>query len=905
MRFRSTIQKYYEMLSILTNKNNKKTPNATSTETEKDILEEDTLKIKELNETIEQYGQKDREKVWAFIAGHTSQDFRGNPKYLFIYINKYRPDISAYWLCSNEDTLKQVHDSGFHALKLETPAAQYAINHTGVLVVEQVKFLMPEGFENVKYLNLWHGVGIKHIERKQYMSDIALELATKYIRQGTFYRDHQLMTVTSPTIEREYAIDCGIDEDKFVRTGYLRCLYQQNFEPFSSFDHDLRKIKGLSASTRLVVYAPTFRAKLGGTFSKAIKDIEALYQCCEKNNILLIFKVHPNMEKETGFLRAWETYGDRKYFWFWDNKNDFYEIMDQMDMAIIDYSGIVSDMVAVGIKHYIRYIFDYKEYMQDGYTQGDYFDRTLGTVCYTFEDLLSAIDSYDQTDDTKEFQKINDKLWAYAGGKDDFEKVINQVLDFKIEERNFPILYSFDIFDTLITRKVLDPIGIFYYVREKMMEVGGFPVSLTLNYPSVRHTAEFNVREYYNKSQDLRNSDHVEISFQEIFDRIASVYGLTADQTSLLQQWELEAELDNVVPLWDQISLLRSYLSRGDKVVLISDMYLPRNVINKMLEKADPVLTEIPLFLSNEYGVLKTSQKLFFEVYKSFEPFYDFKKWIHFGDNLNADQNQPRKLGICTRKVHKLEFNKIQKDMVKFVNTYDSYLVAAMQTRMYNSTIFTKDEFVVSYIALCMVPYIDWVLRDALRRQYKTLYFISRDGHPLKRIADAIIEQRGLPLKTKYIYASRRAWRIPSFITEVDNGFWEPYGNFSDLVSKEKLFNAMDLNEEIFRRIFPTINPDTIDFANKKEIASLVEIFKNSAEYHQYLLNKGAEERVLVSGYLKQEIDLNEPFAIVEYYGRGYTQDCMVRLWQDIAGQDAKVPFYYSRSILPTGGGVP
>lgn len=856
----------------------------------------------ELKEACTRYADKNRDKVWAFIAGHTSQDFRGNPKYLFVYVNRYRPDITAYWLCSNEDTIEQVRKLGFTAHKLETPAAQYAIDHTGVLVTEQVKFAMPEGFENVKYLNLWHGVGLKHIERKQFMGDISMDLARKYVERGTFYRDHQLMVVTSPTIEKEYVEDCGVDSDKFVRTGYLRCLYQQNFEPICSFEHDLRKVKGLSKTTRMVVYAPTFRAKLGGSFAKAMTDLEALYQCCERNDLLLIFKVHPNMEKEEGFLRAWETYGDRQRFWFWDNQEDFYEIMDQMDMAIIDYSGIFSDMVAVGIKHYIRYIFDYDDYMQDGFTQGDYFDRTAGEVCYTFDDLIHAIDTYDQKDDSSEFKRIHDKLWSYAGGKEDFEKTIQQVLDFKVEERTFPNLYSFDIFDTLFSRKVLDPVGIFYYVKEKIEEYGGFPAELKRHYPVIRHMAEMNVREYYSKSKELRKSDRVEISFHEIFERMRDVYGLNEEQIQLLEKWELEAEYDNVIPLEKQINLIKKLHRKGEKVVLISDMYLPKEFIKKLLEKADPILAELPLFLSSEYGVLKTSQELFFEVYKSFEPFYDFKKWIHWGDNINADQNQARKFRICTRKVNRPEFNDVQKSMVKYLGTYDSYKVAALQARMYENAIFRKDEFVTSFIALCMVPYVDWVLRDAERRGYQTLYFISRDGHPLKRIADAIIQERKLNFKTKYIYASRRTWRIPSFIHEVDEGFFLPYGNFSDLISKEKLFKAMDLDEEIFCKMFPTIDPDKIDFSDKQSVNSLVEIFKDSDEYNKYLLEKAAKERVLVSGYLKQEINPDEKFAVVEYYGRGFTQDCMVRLWQDIVGKEVELPFYYSRSVLPSIG---
>ncbi len=63
-----------------------------------------------------------------------------------------------------------------------------------------------------------------------------------------------------------------------------------------------------------------------------------------------------------------------------------------------------------------------------------------------------------------------------------------------------------------------------------MQEDGGFPRALVLNYPSIRKTSEANVREYYNKSIALRESEKVEIQFDEIFVRMASVYNLTDEQ---------------------------------------------------------------------------------------------------------------------------------------------------------------------------------------------------------------------------------------------------------------------------------------------------------------------------------------------------------------------------------------
>ena len=872
---------------------------------EKNKIELEKLSHNALSEVREEYKDVDKDHLWAFVAGQASMDFRGNPKYLFVYINNYRPDIKAYWLCDDDETIKLVRDLGFKAYKASSIEAQYLTEKTGVIVAEQVKVTLPQGFHDVKYVNLWHGIGFKRIERGLFDGEIAMDIAKKYVDKGTFYRDHQLMLVTCPRIEEEFTNDTGTDEDKFVRAGYPRCLYQQNYKPIESYIHNLRALKGLPSDAKLVVYAPTYRAKLGGTFTKGFPDFDKLYDFCEKNNILFIFKVHPNMEKEVGFLKAWEKYGDRSHFFFWDNRNDFYEIMHEMDLAIIDYSAIFSDMVAMGIKKYIRYIYDYDEYNATvGTHEEKYFERTVGEVCYSFDDLLAAMESFEEKDYSEDLERINNELWSYSKGAEDFDNIIDKVFSFKPEEREFKTLYSFDVFDTLISRKVLHPHGIFYGVREKMIQDGGFSYALVQAYPHIRHTAEFNVREFYNKTKTLRNTQAVEISFDEIFHRIAEVYPLTEEQKQKLKDWELELELDNVIPVSENIERVKALMARGEEVILISDMYLPADFIKKLIAKADPEVAELPLFLSNDYGVQKTTQLLFFEVYKSFRPYYDFEKWIHTGDNPNADFNQPDKFKISVRRVEKPEFNDIQESIVEKVGTYDAFKVAALQARMIDRNYWDKDDFVVSFVSLCFVPYIDWVLRDAERRGYETLYFVSRDGYHLKRIADEIISSRGLNFKTKYIYGSRRLWRIPSYIDEIDPGFWEAYGNFNDVQSKDKLLKAMDISEEKFSEIFPYIDPETINYLDKEEMNSLVDIFRNSADYRSYLLNKAAEEREIVDAYFEQEIDKSESFAVVEYWGRGYNQECMVRLWRNLTGDsDASIPYYYARSIYSTDGG--
>ena len=854
--------------------------------------------VEEEEEEIIDITEEDKNLVWAFNAGQAGNDFRGNPKYLFVYVNKYRKDITAYWLSGSEETTEYVRNLGYRAYTLDTLEADLAIEKTGVLVAEQVKIGIPKGMRHIKYLNLYHGVGAKDVERVLTTGGMAEGLAHKYILHNQYYRNNQLFLCPSPMMVDDFKRMCGVDEDKVVKAGYPRNIYQKYFEPITTFDHDILKAKGLDESYKIAVYAPTYRQALSeDTFHIAIPDIEKLIEVCKRQKLLFVFKMHPVMENEYAYLKMKEKYEDCPYLLFWDNRDDIYEIIDKIDLAVIDYSSIFTDFVSAGVPHYIRYVFDYDEAVQG--LNHDYMEVTTGELCYSFSELLQAIETYKDRDDLKGIDRISNLYWKYSD-KDSFEKIVNQTLEFTPVEREFPTLYSFDIFDTLISRKVLDPRGIFYKVKEVIKKSDlNYPEYFVEEYPKLRMFAEADVRECYHKTMESRHSERREIYMKDIFDKLQWVYNLTDEQAAFLMKCEQEIEIGNTIPLTENINKVKKLLENKETVVLISDMYLPKEIIEKMLEKADPVLAQIPLFLSSEYGVQKTTRKLFLEVYKSFKPFYDFGKWIHTGDGRVPDVNMPRRLGIVANQIEKPEYNEFEGKLTEQLDSYDSYLVAALMARFRQNHLFDKEKFVYSYVSLCFVPYIDWLLKDAKARGYETLYFVSRDGYHLKRIADEIIKMKNIDIKTKYIYASRRAWRIPSFVHDIDEGFWFSYGNFAGVTTYDKLLQAMSLSEEKFMELFPKLSY----LKEEKEIEPneknrLVEIFKNSAEYKEYLLNLAKEQRVSVCGYLEQEIDKTEKFAMVEYWGRGYTQENFTSLWKTIAGDDAKSYFYYSRTIL-------
>lgn len=831
--------------------------------------------------------------IWIFNAGSS---YAGNPKWLMEYIVRHRTDIAPVWMCYEENTMRYVRKLGYRAELYNSHAGREIMEQAGVYVVEMCKEVFQPELEGITVLNLWHGVGCKSIERKFGSGFLEERLAKKYIQNNVIFKNNQLFLVTSELMEKHFKEQCGIDDDKVVYGGYPRCVVT---DEITSYDHNIRGQKGLSDDFRLAVYAPTFRDTNGENFIKtAIPDMEQLVRVLKKSKILLILKMHPLVEKDHHYLLMKQKYAQNPYLHFWDNKNDIYEIFNQIDIAIVDYSSIFYDLLARGVNSFIRYFYDIDERENFRGFVFDVKEMTCGTIAYDFGELLSSLEHCVETD-RAELERIYQLFWSYST-PDSCEKMINQALDFTPEARQFPKLYSFDIFDTLFTRQCYYPTTIFECVQKRLAQSGIImDTYFRRNFNWIRRWCEANVREFYNKSTLLRGNDRLEIQLVEIYDRMAELYSLTNEQKQQLLSWECEAELESVMPIPERIDQLKTYLAQGHDVVLISDMYLPEKTIRCMLAKADPVLAKLPLFLSSSLGYQKTTKKLFLEVYRSLD--YCYSEWVHIGDNPFADDIQPAKLGIRTELINTPELSTYEKRLGDYTNEYGVRSVLRLFVDFRKKTRSDKELFAFQYASLYLVPYVHWAVLDAVRRGYKTLYFISRDGHYLKQIADEIIRCKKLSIRTRYIYGSRKAWRVPSFIYEVDEEFFEPYGNFSGVGSFQRLLQSLLLNEEQFDQFFPELSyvktkkRYTDDF-----VTEVGQIIKRSSSYRDYLLKIAAEQRSIVVDYLQQEIDFNEKFAFVEYWGRGYTQDCLTRLLQVASGKDTANPMYYVRSIYPT-----
>lgn len=154
-----------------------------------------------------------------------------------------------------------------------------------------------------------------------------------------------------------------------------------------------------------------------------------------------------------------------------------------------------------------------------------------------------------------------------------------------------PIIYSFDVFDTVITRSVANPVDVFEHVKNKLCHIQGLPDELINNFPHIRRHEEVEAR---------RNSANEDISIEDIYSLIEKKFNIEKEVADKLVTLEMQVErqfIKPIIPTIDEINRLRS---QGSEIIFISDMYLPQEFIESILIYLGVFEPEDKLYLSDK-----------------------------------------------------------------------------------------------------------------------------------------------------------------------------------------------------------------------------------------------------------------------------------------------------------------
>ncbi len=446
-------------------------------------------------------------------------------------------------------------------------------------------------------------------------------------------------------------------------------------------------------------------------------------------------------------------------------------------------------------------------------------------------------------------------------------------------------MHSFDIFDTLITRSTAVPQGIFMLMEKKMCGMNGFTSFLCTNFYELRTGAERLARRY------ARSAGKEEITLDDIYKVLSMTTNISEEQLDELKRLEVNLECEHVLGIQKNISLLKKIKEEGEKVVLISDMYLNEESIRCILCCVDSVFADLPVYVSSAYGKTKRSGNLFWEVKKQEQA--DFADWVHYGDDETADIRSAVKLGI--KAVH-MPAEELKEYEYPEKSIYHQLSVGSSR---YVRTLGKKDcisEVGASLAGPILYPYVRWILRESLKNGIDRLYFVARDGWILQQIADKIIEKECYQIHTAYIYGSRVTWRLPCYDgSKEDFGEILYYSNVEEVSSWKGLAELFQLTlEELISFL-----PEKSDIykgdkqISKSEADTVCKWLQENESFREYLVKNQAKNRELVIRYLKQQLDVSDGrFALVELSGSGFTQQCLAKLLGNFYTGEVKNFFY-------------
>lgn len=284
---------------------------------------------------------------------------------------------------------------------------------------------------------------------------------------------------------------------------------------------------------------------------------------------------------------------------------------------------------------------------------------------------------------------------------------------------------SFDIYDTLILRPYVRPTDLFRH-----MEV----IKGCTGFAERRIQAEKNARIKYGR----------EITLQEIYAELDPQY-------SSMIELEKDMEITVTVVNKEMLALYNSLLDQGKKIIIVSDMYLPKEIIESVLSK-NGINAYYRLYVSSEYGVSKHNGELYGIILKdlSIRP----EQLFHIGDNERSDVAIPKRMGISVYRYKRPIDQYISKNR-------DEYRFYKRKRTLERSILIGTDAIIGGgekdiwysmgqrYGGPLAVSFSLFIAGKSDKESL--LLFASRDGFNLRRIITELFPDR----RTGYVFAQR------------------------------------------------------------------------------------------------------------------------------------------------------
>lgn len=349
-----------------------------------------------------------------------------------------------------------------------------------------------------------------------------------------------------------------------------------------------------------------------------------------------------------------------------------------------------------------------------------------------------------------------------------FEQTINgahtltHCADLSAQIRKHDIV-SFDIFDTLLFRPFKRPSDMFDFMADDVARL--------------IHRNDLHFKDVRRQSEKLAfeaaiSREEGETHIDEIYEHFQALVGCSQQEADQVKALEMQLEHDLLYERKSAKTAFNQAVSMGKRVIVISDMYLPREFLEKILHKNGYQGYE-RIFVSSEVKQKKHSGRLFDHVLKDLG--VPAETILHVGDNLQADVIKAKERGI--KPFHLVKSSEVfeKTDAYKSIwsrdeerHSLDAQMLIAfagntLQDNPYlpsqRGTLFSGDSWRLGYygFGMFLLGYAKWIMEQAIRDKMDRLYFLSRDGLIMKKAYDLLAKHYPNAPSSHYLLCSRRA----------------------------------------------------------------------------------------------------------------------------------------------------
>lgn len=452
--------------------------------------------------------------------------------------------------------------------------------------------------------------------------------------------------------------------------------------------------------------------------------------------------------------------------------------------------------------------------------------------------------------------------------------------------------YSFDIFDTLLSRRVATDSGILAAMREALRtEIHPkFPDYFVDEFIGLRKACQHHAHEA---------SEHPEVNLEEIYATIGVEFPeLREEEISRLREMEEMLEIEFCYGIRSNIDRVLDLLEKGDTVVLISDMYLGKEVIGRMLEKVEPRLKRLPLYLSSELRIRKMDGDLFRHVCADLK--IAPSQLTHTGDNFHSDCIMAEKCGIRSVYFRESALGAVEQSYFGEENNLFLQLVtgASKQARLEGNDPKPSYHLGASYTGPLFYGVVHDTLKQAVNDGIRHVYFLARDGYLLKVIADEIVRALELDVEVHYIYVSRQSTYLASVFRLTSESFGWIFQEMDNVITFNRVAKRLQLEADFLlnhleQDLKDSLSTHGFDTRLKpSHVEGLKRALLSNPLRGEVEANASAS-RDLVLGYFRQEGLLNRGrIGLVDIGWRGSLQDAMFRILKS-ANPDVAITSFY------------